>query len=66
MSEHDVLVWSNPPGGRTSRGIGLPAGWVWTCSCKRAGSSGSGFPTEEAASEAADWHILGAEMDEVR
>lgn len=55
---HDVLLWENPPGGRTIRGYVLPPGWVWTCSCKGKGSSGHGFTTEEAANEAAEWHLL--------
>lgn len=57
---HDVLVWHNPPGGRTSRAKALPPGWVWTCSCK---TTGTGFPTEDAADEAAEFHTLGALMD---
>ena len=52
---HDVLVWRNPPGGRTSAGVVLPAGWVWTCSC---GCSGHGLASEEAADDAADCHEM--------
>lgn len=63
MNDHDVLVWQNPPGGRTSQGEVLPAGWVWTCSCKNGNHTGTGFPTEDAADEAAEFHILGSLMD---
>jgi hypothetical protein len=50
---HDVLVWANAPGGRTSMGKELPAGWVWVCSC---GASGNGLDSEEAADAAALAH----------
>lgn len=55
MNGHDVLLWENPPGGRNMRGEVLPDGWVWTCECK---TSGTGFPTEATADEAAEFHLL--------
>lgn len=60
MSNHDVLLWENPVGGRTMSGKPLPPGWVWTCSCNQGSgvSSGWGFATEDDANEAADWHLL--------
>lgn len=65
-TDHDVLVWGpNPEGGKTSRGEVLTAGWVWTCSCKNGRHVGTGFPTEAAADEAAEFHVLGALMDGV-
>jgi hypothetical protein len=51
---HDVLIWGPAcEGERTSQGRVLPAGWVWTCSCKQ---SGVGFVSEEAAELASEGH----------